>query len=49
MWAQILAIIGDQLDAGDSVCGAVLSVRFGEDILSVWNRNASDNQVWVYN
>eukprot|EP00250_Pteridium_aquilinum_P029678 c39947_g1_i1 orf=77-865(+) len=40
----VLAIIGDQLEAGDSVCGAVLSVRFNEDILSVWNRSASDNQ-----
>lgn len=42
---QVLAMIGDQLDFGDSVCGAVLSIRFGEDILSIWNRNASDNQV----
>lgn len=42
---QVLAMIGDQLDYGDTVCGAVLSIRFGEDILSVWNRNASDNQV----
>jgi translation initiation factor 4E len=38
-------MIGDQLDYGDTVCGAVLSIRFGEDILSVWNRNSSDNQV----
>eukprot|EP00249_Psilotum_nudum_P010974 c22885_g1_i1 orf=442-1239(-) len=40
----VLAIVGDQLEASDSVCGAVLSIRYGEDILSVWNRNASDNQ-----
>jgi translation initiation factor 4E len=40
----VLAMIGDQLDFGDTVCGAVLSIRFGEDILSVWNRNAADNQ-----
>ncbi|KAL3690688.1 hypothetical protein R1sor_004339 [Riccia sorocarpa] len=40
----VLAIIGDQLDYGDTVCGAVLSIRYGEDILSVWNKNASDNQ-----
>lgn len=38
-------MIGDQLESGDSVCGAVLSIRFGEDILSVWNRNSVDNQV----
>lgn len=41
-------MIGDQLDFGDTVCGAVLSIRFGEDILSVWNRNAADNQVQLY-
>lgn len=40
-------MIGDQLDYGDTVCGAVLSIRFGEDILSVWNRSSSDNQVYA--
>ncbi|XP_051138607.1 eukaryotic translation initiation factor NCBP-like isoform X1 [Andrographis paniculata] len=40
----ILALIGDQLDYGDNICGAVLSIRFNEDIVSVWNRNASDHQ-----
>eukprot|EP00246_Nothoceros_aenigmaticus_P014865 TRINITY_DN5890_c0_g2_i1.p1 TRINITY_DN5890_c0_g2~~TRINITY_DN5890_c0_g2_i1.p1 ORF type:complete len:243 (+),score=18.26 TRINITY_DN5890_c0_g2_i1:452-1180(+) len=39
----VLAMIGDQLESGDTVCGAVLSIRFGEDILSVWNRNSGDN------
>jgi translation initiation factor 4E len=35
----LLAIIGDQFaEAGDEVCGAVLSVRSGEDVLSVWTR-----------
>lgn len=42
---QVLALVGDQLDYDDNVCGAVLSIRFNEDILSVWNRNASDHQV----
>ncbi|KAL1891540.1 hypothetical protein Sste5346_007632 [Sporothrix stenoceras] len=39
-WEDLLfAIIGDQFgDASDEVCGAVLSVRNGEDILSVWTR-----------
>ncbi|KAL3534027.1 hypothetical protein ACH5RR_007548 [Cinchona calisaya] len=40
----VLALVGDQLDYGDNICGAVLSIRFNEDILSLWNRNASDNQ-----
>nr|QNT12795.1 eukaryotic translation initiation factor nCBP2-S [Nicotiana tabacum] len=40
----VLSLVGDQLDYGDNICGAVLSVRSNEDILSVWNRNASDHQ-----
>lgn len=35
----LLAIVGDQFaEAGEEVCGAVLSVRSGEDVLSVWTR-----------
>lgn len=39
-WEDLLfAIIGDQFgEASDEVCGAVLSVRNGEDILSIWAR-----------
>uniref|UniRef100_A0ACD5TWY0 Uncharacterized protein n=1 Tax=Avena sativa TaxID=4498 RepID=A0ACD5TWY0_AVESA len=40
----VLVLVGDQLDYSDDVCGVVLSCRFNEDILSVWNRNASDHQ-----
>jgi translation initiation factor 4E len=40
-WEDLLfAIIGDQFaEASEEVCGAVLSVRNGEDILSIWTRN----------
>lgn len=35
----LLAIVGDQFaEAGEEVCGAVLSVRTGEDVLSVWTK-----------
>ena len=35
----LLMIVGDQFaEAGEEVCGAVLSVRSGEDVLSVWTR-----------
>ena len=35
----LLAIVGDQFaEAGEEVCGAVLSVRSGEDVLSLWTR-----------
>ncbi|KAF2563427.1 hypothetical protein F2Q70_00014466 [Brassica cretica] len=40
----LLALVGDQLDDAENICGAVLSVRINEDIISVWNRNASDHQ-----
>ncbi|KAJ6256653.1 Eukaryotic translation initiation factor [Drechslerella dactyloides] len=35
----ILAIIGDQFgESGEDICGAVLSIRNAEDVLSVWTR-----------
>jgi translation initiation factor 4E len=35
----LLAIVGDQfMEAGEEVCGAVLSVRSGEDVMSVWTK-----------
>jgi translation initiation factor 4E len=39
-WEDLLmAMVGDQfMEAGDEVCGAVLSVRSGEDVLSVWTK-----------
>lgn len=45
MYLQVLALVGDQLEFGENICGAVLSIRFNEDIVSIWNRNASDHQV----
>lgn len=38
----ILAMLGEQFMVGDEICGAVVSIRFAEDIISVWNRIASD-------
>ena len=40
----VLAIIGEQFDVGDEICGAVVSVRGGEDIISVWNKTAEDKE-----
>ncbi|KAI9798673.1 MAG: hypothetical protein M1833_004662 [Piccolia ochrophora] len=39
-WEELLlGIVGDQFaEAGEEVCGAVLSVRGGEDVLSIWTR-----------
>ncbi|XP_014662649.1 PREDICTED: eukaryotic translation initiation factor 4E type 2-like [Priapulus caudatus] len=38
----ILAMLGEQFMVGEEICGAVVSVRFQEDIISVWNKTASD-------
>lgn len=38
----IMAMLGEQFMVGSEVCGAVISVRFQEDIISIWNRNAAD-------
>ncbi|KAG8876461.1 hypothetical protein FRB97_004151 [Tulasnella sp. 331] len=43
LWEDlVLAVIGDQFDIDDGICGVVLSVRGAEDILSVWNRDDKD-------
>jgi len=44
-WEEIiLALIGGQFSGvpDGEICGAVLSVRYSEDILGVWNRTSSD-------
>ncbi|CAJ0945473.1 unnamed protein product, partial [Mesorhabditis belari] len=43
IWENLLmAIIGEQFDVEDDICGAVCSVRRDEDIISIWNRSADD-------
>lgn len=48
-WEELLlAIIGDQfMEAGEEVCGAVLSVRSGEDVLSVWTKNDGGRNIKI--
>ncbi len=41
-WSQVLAIVGGQFTVGNEVCGAVISIRYNEDILSVWTRTSQD-------
>lgn len=38
----VLAMIGDEFGMGNEVCGAVVSIRFPEDIIAVWNMTAED-------
>ena len=35
------------MEAGEEVCGAVLSVRSGEDVLSVWTRNDGGRNIKI--
>lgn len=41
---MILAMLGEQFMVGEEICGAVVSVRHQEDIVSIWNQNSSDAQ-----
>jgi translation initiation factor 4E len=44
----LLALIGDQfVEAAEEVCGAVLSVRSGEDVLSVWTKNDGGRNIKI--
>lgn len=43
----ILAILGEQFMVGEEICGAVVSVRFQEDIISVWNKSANDQYTTI--
>uniref|UniRef100_A0A8I3WQW0 Eukaryotic translation initiation factor 4E type 2 n=1 Tax=Callithrix jacchus TaxID=9483 RepID=A0A8I3WQW0_CALJA len=38
----ILAMLGEQFMVGEEICGAVVSVSFQEDIISIWNKTASN-------
>merc|ERR1719374_246381 len=39
----VLAMLGEQFMVGEEICGAVVSVRHQEDIISIWNQNSSDS------
>jgi len=41
----VLAMLGEQFMVGEEICGAVVSIRFQEEILSIWNRTACDQAV----
>lgn len=44
-WEElVLAIVGEQFDVGNEICGAVVSVRGAEDIISVWNKSADKTE-----
>ncbi|ERN15009.1 hypothetical protein AMTR_s00032p00231660 [Amborella trichopoda] len=41
----LLAMIGEQFDYGDEICGAVVSVRRGkQERIAIWTKNASNEE-----
>ena len=42
--ALILALVGDSTGIGEEICGCVASIRYQEDIIAVWNRDAADEE-----
>ncbi|XP_063984716.1 eukaryotic translation initiation factor 4E type 2 [Diachasmimorpha longicaudata] len=38
----VLAMLGEQFMVGEEICGAVVSIRFQEDKICVWNKTSSD-------
>eukprot|EP01120_Amphizonella_sp_Union-15-10_P003216 TRINITY_DN1361_c0_g1_i1.p1 TRINITY_DN1361_c0_g1~~TRINITY_DN1361_c0_g1_i1.p1 ORF type:complete len:229 (+),score=41.77 TRINITY_DN1361_c0_g1_i1:560-1246(+) len=40
----LLAFIGEQFGVGDEICGVVVSIRYQEDIISVWNRDCDNTE-----
>lgn len=46
-WEEVLlALIGAQIPhiPSDEICGAVLSIRYNEDILGIWNKTGTANR-----
>ncbi|KAJ7968826.1 Eukaryotic translation initiation factor 4E [Quillaja saponaria] len=39
----LLAMIGEQFDHGDEICGAVVNVRARQEKISIWTKNASND------
>ncbi|XP_068656435.1 eukaryotic translation initiation factor 4E-1 [Aristolochia californica] len=38
----LLALIGEQFEHGDEICGAVVNVRAKQEKISIWTKNASN-------
>ena len=46
LWEElVLALVGETLDAAADVCGAILSVRYQDQSLSLWHRSSDNDAV----
>ncbi|KAL5672443.1 hypothetical protein ACJX0J_016749, partial [Zea mays] len=43
----LLAMIGEQFDYGDEICGAVVSVRGKQERIAIWTKNAANEAAQV--
>ena len=43
-----MALIGEQFDDADEICGVVASVRQRQDKLSLWTKNAANEAAQVF-
>ncbi|KAI3996827.1 hypothetical protein MKX01_021103 [Papaver californicum] len=43
----LLAMIGEQFDNGDEICGAVINVRGKQEKISIWTKNATNETAQV--
>ncbi|KAH0870829.1 hypothetical protein HID58_077851 [Brassica napus] len=44
---ELLALIGEQFDHGDEICGAVVNIRGKQERISIWTKNASNEAAQV--
>lgn len=44
---QLLAMIGEQFEESEEICGAVVSVRARQDKIALWTKNAQNEAAQV--
>lgn len=47
-FCQLLAMVGEQFDHGDDICGAVVNVRTKQEKISIWTKNGLNEASQVY-
>ncbi|RWV83009.1 hypothetical protein BHE74_00023049 [Ensete ventricosum] len=47
-FATLLALIGEQFEYGDEICGAVVSVRMKQERIALWTKNAANEEAQVH-
>ena len=46
--SQLLAMIGEQFEDGNEICGAVVSVRQKQDRIAIWTRTATNEETQIH-